>query len=139
MTNFQFEMLKKTHDMGCDKANAIHYCFVCGKPFGISDAVYCEACNWWKSPCGHCGCTLTPEERMNLETAYLQICGQCKINPKKKKRGSSNIIRGVSKEYFLEWTKKMYPDLYSRYTSGELSFEDLHREVSLKSGLVWIF
>jgi len=133
-------MLKKTFDMGCDREKAIHYCFVCGTAFEISDAIYCEKCNWWKAPCGHCACQLNPEQRMSLEAAFFQVCGgTCKINPKKKKRRSSDIIRGVSREDFIKWTEKILPDLYSEYKAGRLSFEDLVRQASIRTGLVWVF
>lgn len=138
--SFAYRMLKKTYESPCDKKGAFHYCFVCGKPFRITDATYCPKCNWWKSPCGHCACDLNLEERVNLELAFKDICGgTCRLNPKKRKKHGSNIIRGITKEEFLEWANKHYPALVEKYNKGEIDFDKLHFEISTRTGLVWIF
>jgi len=133
-------MIERTYQEGCDRKDVIHFCFQCGKPFKISDATYCEKCNWWRSPCGHCGCTLDPTSRLEVELAFQKVCGgKCKLNPKKRKRKKSNIIRNVPKDHFFKWVQKFYPDLYTEYSQGRLSFEDLVKQVEIRSGLIFIW
>jgi hypothetical protein len=142
MEDFAFKMLKKTFDENCGSRSptGIHYCFVCGEPFRISEAEYHEACNWWKSPCGHCGCSFALEDRVKLELAFKEICGgTCKLNPKKRKRHSSDIIRGVSRDEFLKWAEKFFPDWVAEYRAGRMDFDELHREIHKETGLTWIF
>jgi len=139
MEHFSYKMVKKTYAEGCDRENAIHYCFQCGKPFKISEAEYCEKCNWWKAPCGHCGCTLDPISRIEVELAFQKICGgKCKLNPKKRRK-STNIIKNLPKESFLKWVEEFYPDLYTDYMRGRLAWQDLVRQAEIRSGLVFIW
>lgn len=141
--SFACLMLKKTFDENCgsDKPTGIHYCFVCGKPFRINEASYCPTCNWWKAaPCGHCGCSLSLEDRIQLELGFKSICGgRCRLNPKKRKKRGSDIIRGVSREEFLKWAEKFYPEWVAEYRAGRMDFDELHREIHKKTGLTWVF
>lgn len=141
MEGLVYSMLKKTFDENCgsDKPTGVHFCFQCGQPFKISDASYCSHCGWWHSAvCGHCGCSLSLEDRVNLELAFKAVCGgTCKLNPKKRK--SSDIIRGASREQFLEWASKYYPDWFEEYRAGRMDFDELHREIHKLTGLTWIF
>jgi hypothetical protein len=136
---FQYRMLERTRGEGCDRDGAVHYCFVCGLPFRIADAAYCERCDWWRAPCGHCACDLGPAERADLELAFAEVCGTCRLNPKKRKSRGGSVIRGVSRQEFLEWAERNFPDLTGRYRAGAIGFDELLAEVQRRTGLVWVF
>jgi len=120
-----------------EEPSGIHICFGCGNPFRIDEAVYCPICNWWRAPCGHCGCSLELSARVALEKAFQSICGKCVLNPKKRK--SSNVIRGVTRDDFVKWVEKIYPNLAADYHAGRLSFDKLLLDVQTRSDLVWVF
>ena len=133
--SFVYRMLKKTFDDNCgtDKPTGIHFCFQCGKPFRIDEAKYCPDCNWWIAPCGHCGCTLSIDERIDLELAFKRICGGvCRLNPKKRKK--RNLVR-ISSTDFFKWAEQYYPSLVSDYRAGKISLDDLLMRIYERIGL----
>lgn len=140
------EALRVTYENNCGRIRhgerplGIHTCFVCNGEFRINEAKFCDVCQWWISPCNHCGCSLSLPARVALAKAFFSICGGvCQLNPKRKKRRSSNIIRGVTREDFIKFVEKIYPNLAVDYHAGRLGFEKLILEVEARSGLVWVF
>jgi hypothetical protein len=81
---------------------------------------------------------------MAIEQVFRTFClaclpkAKCILNPKKRKKRSSNIIRGVTREDFLEFCRRYYPSLLADYEAGRISFELLKSKVEADVGLVWI-
>ncbi|MEW6624603.1 MAG: hypothetical protein AB1420_16015 [Bacillota bacterium] len=51
-----------------------HICFVCYKPFKVKEAKTCEKCGWLKCSEGHCACSLSSEEKTELERLWKERC-----------------------------------------------------------------
>ena len=127
-----YEAILETFKRNCAKIEAgeepegIHICFICGRPFSVDEAVFCERCNWWIAPCGHCACSADPWLRAEIEYAFRYVCGaRCRLNPKKRKKRSWCDIPGWTPEKFLEFARKFFPELYARYQAGQLSYDEL--------------
>lgn len=121
-----------------------HYCFSCTRPFNPYEAEPCPICGWLKCPhCGRCACDLGLEARIAIEQVFSTFCltclpqSKCLLNPRKKKGG--RVIRGVTREDFLQFAEKYYPSLVEDYRAGRISFEELVKRVQKDTGLVWVF
>ena len=142
MSKSLVDTVKKVMKAGLER----HYCFSCAKPFDPYEAESCEKCGWLKCPhCGRCACDLSLEARIAIEQVFRTFClaclpkAKCILNPRKKKKRGGKVIRGVSREDFLEFAHKYYPSLVADYEAGRISFEELKARVERDIGLAWIF
>jgi hypothetical protein len=58
--------------------------------------------------------------------------------PRRKKR-SSNVIRGVTRHDFLNFCEVYYKHWLEDYKAGRISFEELQDKVERQTGLIWVF
>jgi len=121
-----------------------HYCFSCTRPFNPYGAESCQVCGWLKCPyCGRCACNLSLEARLAIEQVFATFClsclprSQCLLNPRKKRGG--RVIRGVTRDDFIEFSEKFYPGLVEDYRAGRITFDKLLLEVERDTGLKWVF
>lgn len=121
-----------------------HFCFGCTRPFNPNDATPCPTCGWLKCPhCGECSCNLPLKARIAIEQVFATFClsclprSQCLLNPRKKRGG--RVIRGVTRDAFIEFAEKFYLGLVEDYRAGRITFDKLLLEVERDTGLKWVF
>jgi hypothetical protein len=116
-------------------------CWFCGEAFTEDEGAYHELCDTWKCPhCLKCFCDLPPLAQQVLDREMFSLgLWQPFANPKKRKKRSSNIIRGATKEDFLTFCEHYYKSWLDEYRAGRISFEELKLRVEADVGLVWVF
>jgi len=120
----------------------LHLCWFadCQAVWRLEEAAYHDECDTWACPaCGRCFCHLPTftQHVLDAEMVSLGLWNPFH-NPPKRKRRSSDIIRGVSREDFLKFCEKYYSDLVADYRNGRINFDQLKYKVEEDSELKWV-
>jgi hypothetical protein len=113
----------------------------CESVWRTEEGTYCPICDTYKCPkCGRCYCDLPPFTKyvLDAEMASIGLWRPYENAPKRKKR-SSNVIRGVTREDFLVFCEHYYKHWLDDYRAGRISFEELQDKVERQTGLIWVF
>lgn len=113
----------------------------CKAVWKTEEGTYCPICDTWKCPaCHRCFCDLPAFTQyvLDAELASIGLWRPFSNPPKRKKRGG-RVIRGVTRDDFIEFAEKFYPSLVADYEAGRITFDKLLLEVERDSTLKWVF
>jgi len=103
----------------------VDFCYVCGKPFRESQAIFHEKCGTYKCVhCGACYCDLPPEAQkaLDMEMISLGIWLNPYHNPPTRKKRVTKL-EFVSESEFRSWVAEWWPEL------STLSTEEMKKEL----------
>jgi len=108
----------------------LHLCWFpdCKAVWRIEEATYCSTCDTYSCPkCRRCFCDLPPlvQYVLDAEMASLGLWDPYSNPRRRKKRGPRIKTWVFSRPDFEWWAKEHFPELYSSYERGEISFSQL--------------
>jgi G:T-mismatch repair DNA endonuclease (very short patch repair protein) len=117
-------------------------CWFCNKVFIEREATYDPETDTLKCPyCQKSFKDLPPltQQVLDAEMISLGLWPAPWHNLPRRKKRSSNVIRGVTREDFLTFCEHYYKDWLNDYRAGRISFEELQDKVERQTGLIWVF